>query len=39
MENEVVGFGGCREAMARSHDGDLLLGSMACGENNILVIL
>jgi hypothetical protein len=33
------GFGGHGETMARSRDGGFLLGSMACGEDDVLVIL
>jgi hypothetical protein len=34
-----LGFGGHGEMVARSRDGGFLLGSTACGEDDILVIL
>jgi hypothetical protein len=34
-----LGFEGCWEAAARPRNGDLLLGSAACGEDGISVIL
>jgi hypothetical protein len=34
-----LGFGGHREMAARSHDGGFLLGSTACSENDVPVIL